>query len=416
MTPPPSATPHVLILSGDSILAAPLPAPSAAAGPLPAAPRAFMRRPGPLDAALAPILEALPRRAPLWFFLADAWCQTLSVPSAQLLPLPPPQRLSALAYEAEPFSAIPPATAATAADIAPLDAPSAACRILQAPSADIDAIRRAAEASRHPIAGITHPALLSPLADPDGTPLPDPPPFAPDHATVLLQSLADLLRAGTPPPAIHPVIPPSPLRRVLPAALAISSLLLLLVLLAELILPLADSRLEASLADRSELAAQLSALRNREKSLRDQADALQRDFDAALAPRLGLAALRAAPARLLAALADAHDTPDHALMLRSLTSPAPYAYDIQTWTLTPAHADALYAALAPRLADAGLLLAPNGLQALSLSSDGGPWLASYHIAPDGRSSAGHGGPGAEPPSFSPAPATPGRPVELQIPE
>ncbi len=128
-------------------------------------------------------------------------------------------------------------------------------------------------------------------------------------------------------------------------------------------------------------------------------------------------------------------------MLRSLTSPAPYAYDIQTWTLTPAHADALYAALAPRLAEAGLLLAPNGLQALSLSSDGGPWLASYHIAPDGRSSAGQGGPGAPPlaptpaslsplgasappiqhSSFSiqhssPAPATPGRPVDLQIPE
>ena len=266
----------------------------------------------------------------------------------------------------------------------------------------------------------SHPALLSPLAAPDGAALPDPPPFAPDHATALLQSLADLLRAGTPPPAIHPVAPPSPLRRALPVTLAISAALLLIVLLAELLLPLADRRLEADLAARSDLAARLAALRAQEKSLRDQADALRRDFDAALAPRLELAALRAAPAQLLAALADAHDTPDHALMLRSLSSPAPYAFDLQTWTLTPAHADALYATLAPRLADAGLLLAPDALEALSLSSDGGPWLATYHVthprAPDGRPSAGQGGSGAPPPSIFPAPSTPGRPVELEIPE
>ncbi|MBQ9344003.1 MAG: hypothetical protein IJT88_02170 [Kiritimatiellae bacterium] len=380
MNPAPATAPYAVILAGNSILSAPVPPVRPGAAPA-SAPRTFLLRPGPLDQSLAPVLEAIPRRAPLWVFLADAWCQTLAVPSANLVGQPESQRLSALAFEAEAFSALPPDTTATAAAIGPLSAPTATCRILQVPTATVEAVRRAADATRHPLAGLTHPALLAPLAAPDGTPLPDPPPFVHDDAPALLSTLAEHLAAATPPPAIHPVASTSPLGRALPLTLAISCGLLLLVLLAELVVPLLARHLRGALAERSGLAAQVTAQRQREASARAQADALRRDFEAAVAPRRALADLRTAIPRMLAALADAHATPDRALMLRSITSPHPFAYDLQTWAATPAAIDALYAALADALPDAGLALRPASANALALAPDGGPWLAIYAIAP-----------------------------------
>lgn len=374
-----AAAPLLLVLSSDALLSAPLPSAAAPSAPV-AAPRTYRLRPGPLDAALAPVLESIPRRTPVWFLLPDAWCQTLPVPAAQLDALPPDRRAAALAPDAEAFSGLPAASTSTALAVGPAASAVVNCRILQVPNATVDALRDAAAAARLTLAGISHPALLAPMAAPDGSPAPDPLPFVPDDLPALAQALADLLALGTPPPAIHPAPPTTPLGRALPATFALSCLLLLLALGAWGWLSARAAAEEARAADLERLDTDLRRLRAEERAARDAARDAQAAYDAALAPRLGLAALRAAPATILDALAAAHETDDDGLMLRSISSPAPFAYDLQTLALSPAHIDALYAALAPRL-PATLPVTPAAATALGLAPDGGPWLASYSIAP-----------------------------------
>lgn len=376
-----AAAPLLLVLSGDALLSAPLPSASAAAT-TPPSPRTYRLRPGPLDAALAPVLESIPRRTPVWFLLADAWCQTLPVPAAQLDAVPPDRRAAALAPDAEAFSGLPAASTSTAVAVGPSASAVVNCRVLQVPNATVDALRDAAAAARLTLAGISHPALLAPMAAPDGSPAADPLPFVPDDLPALAQTLADLLALGTPPPAIHPAAPTSPLGRALPATFALSCLLLLLALGAWGWLSARAASAEARAADLERLDADLRRLRAEERAARDAARDAQAAYDAALAPRVGLAALRAAPATMLDALAAAHETDDNGLMLRSISSPAPFVYDLQTLALSPAHIDALYAALAPRLVPPPpLAVTPAAATALGLAPDGGPWLASYAIAP-----------------------------------
>lgn len=371
----------LLAFTGDEILRLELP-PGGGAGPA----RVFLKRGGTAGAAAGPVLETLPRRAGVWVWLADGWCQTLSLNADLLDGADGAARTARLAYEAEPFSGLRPDDALTAAETARGAGTAALCRIFQASRRDVESLATAAEGVGCRLLGVGHPGQLSPPAGPDGLAAPEPPPFAPGDAERLAAEWSARARAGTLPPTLRPAGAQAGggagrIRRGLAGA---GAALLLLVACAGWW----AGRDAAAVRAENDVLLALDAEAKRAEAgvsrLLGMRDDIRRKHLEGLAPRRRLQELRGRTAALCEALCAWPEEGGGEWMLRGVKSPDPFVHEIEAWAGTPDAADALLERLAERLTGAGLAVVPRGTEALRMLDNGGPWKVVFLVkAADG---------------------------------
>ena len=331
-----------------------------------AAPVSTPRAPGlPAADALAEAFAAarLPRNAPVLLLDAEAWCQPIDLPAAQLDGLPPDQLQNLLGLEAEAFSAIPQRTSRIAWTLSPEHDGSRTARILQLAAADCDALAAAARRARLRLLGISHPAFL----------LPDAPAWDPAAA-------AAAWRARD-PSAAFPLVPPPPPPDSPRRNAAVAAALLAAVLAAAGIHWLAASAaLRSATAEhdlRSARQAQSLALQRDLKTIRDSTAALRTRLDNARNAAARLDAARDACPALLRALADSLPSE---VLVQTLDSPAPFALEVRGLAAAvPPYHDALLAL--SRSLPPAVHLVPGDLTALHRLGNGGPWTFAFQLLP-----------------------------------
>lgn len=364
----------LLVVAGDSLLRVELKGDGGVG-----AARVFLRRGETVGKASAPVLETLPRRAGVWVWLADAWCQTLTVGA-----LPEGDeggRTARLAYEAEPFSGLRPEEAYTAGEAG---AGGRVWRIFQAPRKDVDSLLAAAREARCRLLGVGHPAQLAAVAGADGLPAADPTPFAAEDCERLASEWWARAREGRLPP----LLPPEAARRGAGEGKDAKKWLFwggLAVLLAVLAAGASAEKRAGALGEENAvlqgLAAEAGRTEREAEGLRRQKEALWEEYRAGLEPRRRLQALRGRTAALYAALDGVSEGAGGRWMLRGVRSPEPFTHEVELWAGSQKDAEDVLSAMAEKLAGAGLAVFPEETEALMKLEDGGPWRVVFEVAP-----------------------------------
>jgi hypothetical protein len=368
-----SAGKKFLVIGGDAGLwRAELPSVGGTVPPV----RAFTRRAGGWEASMTPVLEGLPKGSTVWVWLADAWCQTLSV-AAGPAGEGEAARAARWAYEAEAFSGLSPSNSFTTgmAGAAGPDG-SCWCRILQVPKREAEGVRLAAAAAGARVEGISHPAFLAPVADADGEAAPEPGPFRPEDAGALAAEWAARLAKGQLPPFIRLSAPEGKWagarRRIgwwgaaVLAAVAIAG-------------------------------ASFSWLAGTERAevgrLEAATGALSRENGRALAARRGMEADEAASAARLAPRRALRERQGRAAAVYGAAEAAAGAsgamvrrvravgegYEVTVWCGTTGGADEFLSRLSRELEGSGLRAGRGGMKGLQVLDNGGPWECAIAV-------------------------------------
>lgn len=312
----------------------------------------------------------------VWVFSDEVWSQSVSLPTAQVSRLPREDLARALAFEAEPFSNIPPGEAAVGFRHTATRSHINSYAVVIGPQDDIAALRVAVKNAGGRLRGVSRPGVISidrtggePMSSTDQSQEAIREWLSACHRT-LKQNVQGMV-------AIKPYATVPLLQRQIMAGALASALIALLCMAHWLRAGFFHGTLQAQLAEIQRETNQITAVESANAGVRRQLDESRKHAEAQRNAVGQLATARGTLPLLLRAIAE-HRPGD--VVVRQIRDHGEGRHGIEGLSISARAVDEFAGQLAGALHDAGWSVAIVSKTAQGTLADGGPWQFELQLA------------------------------------